>query len=135
MLNWRSSSIDMSFHPYPSEIKDLTYDFNYFKIVGILHINMWHVAKHFIVLWHVTISFSWSLSWHLGLHCVYTNQSICSSPFHWKPIQYMCAPFILMTKVFQCIMDCCHVVFKDWLYAMYVSTLYIYIDEHNKNEL
>lgn len=54
MLNWRSSSIDMWFHPYPSEVKDLMYDFIYFKV---LHINMWHVVKHFIVLWHVTISF------------------------------------------------------------------------------
>jgi hypothetical protein len=70
LLNWRSSSIDMSFHPYPSEVKDLMYDFNYFKIIGILHINMWHVVKHFIILWHVTISFLRSLSWHLDLHCV-----------------------------------------------------------------
>lgn len=120
---------------YPSEVKDLMYDFNYFKIVGILHINMWHVAKHFIVLWHVTISFFMVIKLTPWLTLsTKINQYVQALSIENQ--SNICVPHIyLWQKYFNASWIVCHVLFKYWLYAMYVSTFYMYIDEHNKNEL
>lgn len=125
------------FFIHPCEVKNLIYVFNYFKIMDTHHVDMQHVAKHLIVMWHVPISFI-MMKWLAQITFQLLKiQSICQKNLF--PMQISPTQAYGYNKIYKYLrysnarwIVCCHVVFKDWLHAMYVSTFYMCLGEHNR---